>query len=175
MVKFFKEKVKPIFLILDAVLCGIMLGIMDFSLFPKIEASTLPIKAFDLQPFGYTYDTALAFIKRLSENGKSIYLSLQLPLDFIFPILYTFLFIALFIKLRDKGHKFIIFPLGLFLCDYAENVCTALMLKSGASFSSALAVFGGTASALKSVLMYICGILVIVFLILYLKRKRSVK
>ena len=172
MIQFFKNKVKPIHITIVAVLSLLMLGVMDIYSLPAIAKAAGGIPAFDLQTFGYSHESALQFIGALSESGKSLFLHFQLPLDFCFAFVYTFLFLSLFIKLHPVGSKLCFLPILLFIADIIENTLSICFLKLN-TISVGLTAFGSAVTLCKNLLTLICAVTIIVFLILYLiKRKK---
>ena len=165
-------KLKGFHIIIAAALTLIILGVMDIYSLPAIEKAAGGIKAFDLQTLGYSYDTANAFLKGLSEEGRNLFLHFQLPIDFVFAFVYTFLFLALFIRLNKAGYKLIFLPIILFILDIAENTISIILLKS-ARLSAPLVAVGGTVTLLKNLFTLICSVIIIVFLILYFVRRKK--
>lgn len=167
-----KRKNLKIAAALSGALTVIITCIMDFVLFPRIEATTQGIKSFDLNPFGMSFETAEKYLELIGEEGRKIYLNVQLPLDFVYPLVYTFFFISMFVLLSKSAKVKIFFPIFLFLADYLENILTVVMLKSE-SLSPRLAFFASCATSAKSVLMYITIIILAVDIVLYIVRKRK--
>ena len=160
-------------LIVSAVLTAGICLIMNLILIPAIERSTGEIPCFDMN-FLYSADTARSFLQALSAEGKNIYLHRQLPLDFFYPLCYGSFFIFAFVKLQRKLNGFAAIPLLLMAFDYAENACIEVMLRS-AQFSTHTAVLGSAFTSAKTILMYSTFILLIVFIIrTVLKKKKSV-
>ncbi len=68
--------------------CAAMLVyfLMVFGSLADIERIT-GVKAFDMRPNGYSYADALALISALGEEGRRVYLLMQIPLDTLYPAL----------------------------------------------------------------------------------------
>ncbi len=68
--------------------CAAMLVyiLMVFGSLADIERIT-GVRAFDMRPTGYTYTDALAIISALGEEGRRVYLTMQIPLDTVYPAL----------------------------------------------------------------------------------------
>ena len=161
---------KKIFPAITAVIGGIgtaAIGIiMNAVLIPRIEADTNGIRCFDMN-FGYTPDTARRFLDLIGEDGRFIYLNRQLPLDFVYPVFYTLLFVSLICLLYRKRKKLaaLLAPaILLAVCDYAENIMSIIMLKNGIP-SDSFARIASAVTAGKTVLMYFTIALVIALLI----------
>lgn len=106
--------------------------IMLFVTIPAVEKHTNQMKIFDLLPFGYSSEYATILLEQLGEPGRKTYLSLQLPLDFIYPAFFAvtgILFIA--VISNEVNHRLILLtllPAVAALFDYAENVLITWML-----------------------------------------------
>ena len=154
---------------LTAVICLVM----NLVLIPMIEAGTNGIRCFDMQSTGYTYETAKEFLALIGNNGRSVYLHWQLPLDFFYPVAYTAFFMLALKKLSGKAWPLIV-PGALAAFDYAENVCSIIMLKN-MSVTESMAKLASTFTVIKSGLMTITFILLAVFLIIWIIKKRKQK
>jgi len=154
-------------------LTAIISGIMNFVLMPQIEATTRGIKCFDMHTFGYSYDTARKFLEFISVEGKNIYLNYQLPLDFVYPVIYTCFFVLIMYKLKGKMSGISVLPILLLISDYIENSLTSVMLKSEI-LSKSTATVGSLVTLTKNMLMYICFGIIIYLVIRYVAdRKKS--
>lgn len=152
--------------------------IMNMILIPKIEAGTQGIRCFDMN-FGYSPGTARSFLSLIGDEGRFIYLNRQLPLDFIYPILYTMLFISLFLLLAKsvkKGILLSVLPVILALSDYIENIMSIIMLKNGVP-SDSFALIASCVTSVKTVLMYLIFLIIIILLIrlIFIKRGEKLK
>ena len=56
---------------------------------PMVESFAPNTAIFDLSPSGYSYQHATSLLKELGSEGRQVYLSRQLPLDFIYPGLFA--------------------------------------------------------------------------------------
>ena len=148
--------------------------VMNLFLIPQIEAETNGIRCFDMN-FGYTPETAREFLSLIGERGRFIYLYRQLPLDFIYPVFYTLLFVSL-ICLLCKNKKllkaFLVLPALLALFDYAENIMSVIMLKNGIP-SDAFVKAASCVTAAKTVLMYLIILIIIILLVKYLISRKG--
>ncbi|MBQ1452279.1 MAG: hypothetical protein II473_04720 [Clostridia bacterium] len=131
----------------------VITGIMDFVFFPRIERDTEGIKAFDMNSFGYKYEQAQKFLDLIDDEGREIYLKKQLPLDTVYPVLYTTFFELAFEKLQGKKKPLIALPLMLYVFDNLENICSVKMLKDRKT-TPKLAKFASTMTLCKSLTMY---------------------
>ena len=150
-------------------------AVMNLYLIPAIESSTEGLRCFDMN-FGYSYEKASQFLSLLSEEGRGIYLNWQLPLDFFYPVAYGAFFSLLLARLSGKGAKLIAFPALLAAFDYCEIVCVLRMLKAE-TLSSSLVAVSSVATIIKTILMYLCILMILILLVrrIAAKRKQRVK
>ena len=148
-------------------------AVMNLYLIPRIESSTQGIKCFDMN-IAYSYDEASRFLSLLSETGKNTYLTRQLPLDFFYPIAYGVFFAFLMITLSGKKTKMIVVPLLLAAFDYCENICVCRMLTSD-SLSRTIVSIASAATMIKTILMYLCILLILFLLIKRIATARKKK
>ena len=128
-----KTKNKSFFPKYTAIICGVLTaaicGVMNLFLIPATEANTGGIRCFDMN-IGYDYQTAREFLRLIGERGRHIYLDYLLPLDFIFPVVYTLFFISLIFVLKKTFSPLMFLPLALAAADYTENIFSEIMLRS---------------------------------------------
>lgn len=169
-------KKRTVLLITTGILTAGICLVMNMWFIPQIESAAQGLKCFDMR-FGYTYQEAVQFLKALSAEGKDIYLTRQLPLDFVYPLAYGSFFALLFTALRGKKSSLNFLPLLLMAADYIENVSILQMLRHDPSYlTNAQVSIASGATIVKTVLMYLCFLVIIVLLIMYLaRRKKSAK
>jgi hypothetical protein len=104
---------------------------------PAVTAFAPELLLFDLSPAGYSFDYANELLKALGEEGRNLYLSTQLPLDFIYPglfsVTYSLLLVWIFGKTfsaNSKVYNFALVPFIAGLFDYFENVSIIKMINS---------------------------------------------
>lgn len=133
----------------------IILGVMTLFLMPAICENTGEMGIFDLQTKGYGLAYARSFIAAMGDSGKSVYLKAQLPLDFIFPALYTLMYFGLAQKFFKKQHP-LVFGATALLCvsDYTENSLTYAMLLAK-DLSAGLVATASLVTVIKTVLLYL--------------------
>ena len=162
------KKVKLTALI-SGILTAAICAVMNFVLIPIIESTTGGIRCFDMN-FGYDYEDAVRFLELLSDEGRRVYLHIQLPLDFIYPIVYCVFFISVIVLLTGK--KGVILPVTLAVSDYIENILSIVMLRSD-NIGYSITTFASTVTVIKTVLMYSCFTVIAALIIRYLiKRKK---
>jgi hypothetical protein len=130
------------------------------------------MKLFDVSPSGYTTEYAISLLKAIGPEGRELYLSLQLPLDFIYPglfiISYSFLFAWLLKKNyrpESKVYYALYIPILAGLFDYVENILIIMMLNAYPDLSSGLVTAASLATISKSILSSIFFILLILCII----------
>src|SRR6056297_2304532 len=129
---------------------------MLFHTIPGVESYAPEMKLFDLSPSGYSYDYAVELLSVLGNDGRKEYLIRQLPLDFIYPALFSissFLMLAwLFLKRNDKGSRIVYLcfvPVaGIF--DYLENIQIVLMILNYPDITKAQVILSSAFTMVKS-------------------------
>jgi hypothetical protein len=136
----------------------VYLTILFYSI-PKVTASAPEMKLFDLSPSGYTTEYAISLLNAIGQQGRDLYLSLQLPLDFIYPGLFIIFYSIFFAWLLKKNHGLeskvyyaLYLPILAGLFDYAENILIIMMLKAYPHLDSGLVAAASLATIVKSIL-----------------------
>jgi hypothetical protein len=132
--------------------------LMLFYTIPMVESFAPNTALFDLSPSGYSYQHAMSLLEELGNEGRQVYLSRQLPLDFTYPglfaVSYTLLLIWLFSKSFETTSKiyylaFIPALGGMF--DYLENIFIIRMITYFPDLSTGLVQVASTFTLLKSI------------------------
>lgn len=151
----------------------IIYSIMIFYTIPLIEQYAAGMKLFDLSPTGYSFDYALQLLQALGISGRDNYLYWQLPLDFLYPGLFSASCSLLLswlltksVKSSSKLYYLCLVPVAAGVFDYLENICIIYMLNSYPEVIEWIVVTASTFTVLKSVLttlffvsLCLCGIL----------------
>ena len=149
---------------------------------PKVTSFSPEIPIFDLSPFGYSHEHANQLLSILGEEGRDVYLTTQLPLDFIYPglfsITYSLLVIWLFGKSFSKNSRiyhlaWVPFFAGVF--DYIENI---LIIEMICSFPETPATTVNVASfftILKSVLTMLFFVVLLIGIVSYFRKLSLLK
>lgn len=167
-----KSKISTVILIISAVITLGICAVMNLYLIPGIEKSAGGLTVFDMNTFGYTYEQAKAFVSALTPDGLSLYLHIQLPLDFFYPVAYTACFVLCLIKLKSKKATLAL-PAILAVCDYAENILSIKMLTG--EFSKLTANIAAGFTVVKSLVMYaVIAIILVLFVLRLVKRRKTV-
>jgi len=134
---------------------------------PKVMGYTDLLPLFDMRPTGYSYQEALMLLDRLGAEGRHLYLSLQLVLDAVYPILFAFCYFALSRWLMAKGQlikgfwwAITLLPFLVCLSDYAENIGILCMLLQYPNLSDILVTVASVLTQIKSylTLIYFLGV-----------------
>ena len=145
-------------ILLFSINMAVYMTILFYSI-PKVVTSAPEMKLFDVSPSGYTTEYATSLLNAIGPKGRDLYLSLQLPLDFIYPglfiISYPLLF-AWFLKKNygseSKVYYALYIPIFAGLFDYTENVLIIMMLKAYPNLGSGLVTAASLATIIKSIL-----------------------
>lgn len=111
---------------------------------------------FDMRPFGYTAQDAARLLGALGEEGRKYYITRQIPLDTIYPVLLamtlvsTILWLGSCLSSRKLVRAGIVLSLSAAIFDYAENFGVAVMILAYPNFSKALVYVTSTASITKA-------------------------
>ncbi len=144
----------------------------------SVFAPDLPI--FDLSPLGYSFTYANELLNSLGTEGRNLYLTTQLPLDFIYPglfsITYSLLLVWIFGKTFNVNSKIYYFALVPFLAgvfDYVENIFIIKMISSFPDLQVTTVKIASTFTILKSSFTMFFFVLLIIGLALFGKQKMS--
>ncbi len=112
------------------------------------EGMTLDI--FDLRMFsGYDLNYVNQFNLDISDQGRTIYLFVQIPLDFIYPLL-TSLFFFSYFKQELKHKKFAYVGFLSMTFDYIENICVIFFL-TASNLSEGFVMLGSISTIIKGI------------------------
>ena len=137
--------------------------IMNLILIPRIEADTAGIRCFDMN-IGYDYQTASEFLTLLGERGRHFYLDYQLPLDFVFPVVYTLFFISLIFLLRKSFSPLVFIPVALAATDLTENILSEIMLRNPVLSETTVKIASAVTVA-KTILMCLVFLILIIMIV----------
>ena len=124
---------------------------------PSVIKLAPEMKLFDMSPTGYSSEYAFTLLESIGPDGRNTYLTVQLPLDFIYPglsaVTYSLLLIWLFGKGFQSGSKIFYFafvPIVAGVFDYLENVGIIAMINAFPNISDGLVEISSTFTLLKS-------------------------
>jgi len=166
------------------IITQVIYAAMIFGTIPHVMSFADDIKLLDMMPTGYDFNYVTILLASLGPSGRSAYLQQQIPLDMIYPLLFTvtyFLLLALVLKQVVKTQSvlfylcFISVLVGIF--DYLENIGIIMLLTSYPDISKLLAQttnFFTLGKSYSTILYFtILLITIIIFLVHKLRRKLS--
>jgi hypothetical protein len=158
-------------ILLFSVNMAVYLTILFYSI-PQVVMAAPEMKLFDVSPSGYTAEYAISLLNAIGPEGRDLYLSLQLPLDFIYPGLFIFSYSFLFSWLLKKNHGLaskvfyaLYIPILAGLFDYTENILVVRMLRAYPTLNSTLVTIASSVTIIKSILTSIFFTLLILSII----------
>lgn len=131
----------------------------------------------DMIPTGYDLNYVSELFSSLGENGRKAYLTSQIPVDMVYPLLFALtycLLLAYFLKKLDKLNVpftyLCLLPIIAGIADYLENFGIITMLKSYPDMTEIAVETTNTFSLIKSISTSVFfTILIIVLIILGFK------
>lgn len=151
---------------------------MLFYSIPAVSMFAPELPIFDLSPAGYSFAHADELLNTLGIEGRATYLSTQLPIDFIYPglfsITYSLLLVWLFGKtfsIHSKIYYFALVPFLAGMFDYAENIFIIKMINSFPELQASTVKIASTLTILKSSFTTFFFILLVVGFALLVKQK----
>lgn len=146
-------------------------SVMIFYSIPLVSGYAPEMVLFDVSPTGYTFDYAVSLLTQLGAEGRELYLSLQLPLDFVYPLSFGLSHALIICWLLNKSR--IISPYASYTCllpilgclfDYSENIAIASMLTNFPSITEDIVQISSTLTIAKSVFVTVSYFLICVLL-----------
>jgi hypothetical protein len=149
---------------------------------PKTMEFSNGMKLLDMMPTGYNQSYVNELFRVLGENGRKIYLTNQIPVDMIYPLLFGLtysLLLAYFLnkvnKLKSPFIYLCLLPIIAGVSDYLENIWFITMLKSYPNLTETIVNTSNTFSIIKSTstsIFFIVFILILILLgIKFVKKK----
>lgn len=167
------KKVLSLFILTNIVYC-----IMLLITIPGVMAFSNGLKLLDMMPMGYDNEYVNTLFKTLGDKGRDAYLFRQLPVDMLYPFLFSIsscLVLAYFLHKIGKldGPLFYICFIPLFsgLFDYGENIGIITMLKTYPENLKLSSQVTNIFSIFKSSCTITYFILLIILLIVFGKHK----
>jgi hypothetical protein len=125
---------------------------------PKTMGFSNGMKLLDMMPTGYDLNYVSQLFDALGETGRDTYLTNQLPVDMIYPLLFGLTYCLLSVYLLKKVNKLntpytyiCIIPIIAGIADYLENFGIIVMLKSYPDLTAVTAKTTNYFSLLKSI------------------------
>ncbi|MEH6449425.1 MAG: hypothetical protein V7765_12195 [Oleispira sp.] len=159
----------------------VYLSMIAYSI-PAVTAFAPELPLFDMSPTGYTFAYANELLSTLGAEGRHLYLTTQLPLDCIYPGLfslsYSLLLIWLFrktFKADSKVYYVAVVPFLGGIFDYIENLFIIKMINSFPNLQAETVEMANAFTILKSSFVTIFFVLLLVGFALLLKQKLSAR
>ena len=166
------------------ILTNVVYLFMLFVTIPKTMGFSNGMKLLDMLPTGYNQEYVNELFRTLGENGRETYLTNQIPVDMIYPLLFGLtysLLLGYFLKKLNKLKSPFIYlcllPIIAGIADYLENIGIITMLNSYPDLTETIVNATNTSSVIKSTSTSIFFIALIVILIIlgikFLKRNKT--
>ena len=151
---------------------------------PKTMEFSNGMKLLDMMPSGYDLNYVSELFSSLGENGRGTYLTNQIPVDMIYPLLFGLTYCLLLAYFLKKLNKFntpysylCLLPIIAGISDYLENIGIITMLNSYPDLTQVSVSTTNLFSILKSISTSIFFITLIIVLISLglttIKRKKT--
>ncbi len=151
---------------------------------PKTMGFSNGMKLLDMMPTGYDLNYVSELFNSLGEIGRGTYLTNQIPVDMIYPLLFGLtycLLLAYFLKKLNKLNVpftyLCLLPIIAGIADYLENFGIIAMLKSYPELTEIAVKTTSSFSVIKSISTSIFFIALIVILIIlgikFVKRNKT--
>lgn len=160
--------------------CGIVYAIMLSWTLPSISAAANGLPPFDLRPFGYGVDEAVAFLGALTDEGRKLYLNVQHPLDIAYPLLLALVIglgLVSLTKTKSNIWNWTMACAGIpgMLFDYRENALVReMLLADPKAVDPDLVSASSFATLLKSVFTTIALCILLFSLLFWMYRKWAI-
>jgi hypothetical protein len=114
-------------------------------------------RVFDMVPGGYDANYASQLLQALGDEGRQFYLSRQIPLDTLYPLLFAVSLILLsnwlsarLTVLESWFHLAGYLPIGSAVADYIENLLIILMIREYPTLPEGMVQSASAATLIKS-------------------------
>ncbi len=140
------------------ILTNLVYAFMLMVTIPKTMAFSNGMRLLDMMPTGYDFNYVNKLFSTLGKEGREAYLTSQIPIDMIYPLLFGVsycLLMAYFLKKINK-HKtpFIylcLLPIIAGIADYIENIGIITMLNNYPDFTETTVIVTCMFSVVKSI------------------------
>ncbi len=140
---------------------------------PKTMEFSNGMKLLDMMPTGYDLNYVNELFTAIGENGRLTYLSNQIPVDMIYPLLFGLSYCLLLGYLLKKMNKLnsqyiylCLIPIIAGIADYLENIGIITMLKNYPELTEVAVKTTSSFSLIKSISTSAFFIVLIVMLII---------
>ena len=140
---------------------------------PKTMGFSNGMKLLDMMPLGYDWNYVSELFKSLGEIGRKTYLTNQLPVDMIYPLLFGLsycLLLGYFLKKLNKLNTPYIYlcflPIIAGIADYLENFGIITLLKSYPDLTETAVKITNAFSIIKSISTSMFFMVLIIILVI---------
>ncbi|MGK0413677.1 MAG: hypothetical protein ACJA1B_001885 [Polaribacter sp.] len=140
---------------------------------PKTMRFANGMKLLDMMPTGYDFNYVNTLFGALGNNGRETYLTYQIPVDMIYPLLFAVSYCAVMAYFLKKINKLNIplmylslLPIIAGIADYLENIGIISMLNSYPNLTKTTVNTTSIFSIIKSISTSVFFIALVVILIL---------
>lgn len=155
------------------ILTNLVYAFMLMVTIPKTMEFANGMKLLDMMPTGYDFNYVNKLFSSLGDIGRETYLTSQIPVDMIYPLLFGIsycLVMAYFLKKINKLKTPFIYlcllPIIAGIADYSENIGIITMLNSYPDFKETTVNITSMFSVIKSISTSIFFVALLVVLIL---------
>lgn len=146
--------------------------------FPVIQENLGELQMFDMMKNGYDVSIAERILAVMGEEGRNLYLHVQMPIDFVYPVLMAVVYYLVLVKTSTTfRYSYYVFPVLLILCDWMENICIIWML-SGHMVTRGLVAFCNICTRTKAIvgdyILYFASLIGIVVYVIRWFRNRHI-
>ncbi len=146
--------------------------------FPVIQENLGELQMFDMMKNGYDVSVAEQILAVMGEEGRNLYLHVQMPIDFVYPVLMAVVYYLVLVKTSTTfRYSYYVFPVLLILCDWMENICIIWML-SGHMVTRGLVAFCNICTRTKAIvgdyILYFASLIGIVVYVIRWFRNRHI-
>lgn len=156
------------------ILTNLLYAFMLLVSIPKVMSYSNDLKILDMIPTGYDITYVNRLFEALGETGRQAYLTNQLPLDMIYPLLFGIsycLILGYFLKklniFKTPYQYFCLLPILAGIADYIENIGIITLLKNFPDISEYTVNMTEFFSLVKSIATSIYFTILIAILFLY--------
>lgn len=160
------------------VLANIVYSIMLLVTIPKVMIFSNGMKLPDMLPTGYSPNYINKLLSNLGEEGRNTYLYRQIPVDMVYPLLFSVswcLVIAWFLNKLGKLNGSLIYlcllPILAGFFDYLENTGMIVILNRYPDNPDYLSMLTNVFTILKSLLTTIYFIALIIIMVIFVLKK----
>lgn len=144
---------------------------------PNLIRFSNGLQPLDMLPTGYSHAYVQRLMNALGNDGRHYYLTVQLPVDFLYPALFATTYSLLFAYLLKRMGKaatpffYISFlPIVAGIFDYLENVGIIYLIKSYPNIDTAATAATSIFSVIKSTatsVYFVCLLILLVYFVIY--------